>query len=585
MPLPVDPGAELLLLDQDLIAALDQDDRDALTAGAFDGDDVWFMFRTQDDDRVRPEHEALDGTVWRVGDPAAPVPPLDYGCRCFMEYVARPGSEAAAVLPAADKAPETHGAILTRYLTTTLDMNRERLARILTGLEDVPLGDRLGLATLSVQRRLSAMGLPDNLTTARPLARMLLAVKRPRPARQDPGPGGVDLPEPILPTPPTPITPATEQDPTDGDSDAFLDTSLSWDDRAESAAKTATPSWERPRDEWTAREIQANKVLGQVAASRIARDLRGTRQELVTVRGQVDTLDVERVQANADLTEARKARDRAALNAAAHVVGGPQAAAAFQAAEAEVARLTDHTTRLAQRHADLMAARKAIEDRILRVIRDRNPAPLGAVPDFHTRTAVWRKDAVLEWKTDTAGELMSRTLGLHFDRLQPQVKNGRGYAQVISIAGARGVRVVVNGSPHSRGLVAHELTHAADYFNPDRVAASVAFLRRRTAGNRLEYLSTLSPGFSYKKSEVARAGGFMSPYTAKDYGDAWVAMVTPASLGGGLKNARKLTPYAGTDATEVLTQGATHMVEQTADLLEKDPDLFYFTIRGLMGGI
>ena len=32
------------------------------------------------DDRVRPSHAALHGTVWRLDDPRAPIPPMDFGC-------------------------------------------------------------------------------------------------------------------------------------------------------------------------------------------------------------------------------------------------------------------------------------------------------------------------------------------------------------------------------------------------------------------------------------------------------------------------------------------------------------------------
>ena len=65
-------------------------------------EDVWFRFITEEDDAVRPSHAALHGTVWRTDDPDAPVPPLDYGCRCTTEYCAPPGSRAAHFLPSAD---------------------------------------------------------------------------------------------------------------------------------------------------------------------------------------------------------------------------------------------------------------------------------------------------------------------------------------------------------------------------------------------------------------------------------------------------------------------------------------------------
>ena len=46
------------------------------------------VFITELDERVRASHAALHGTVWELDDPNRPVPPLDYGCRCTVEYVA-----------------------------------------------------------------------------------------------------------------------------------------------------------------------------------------------------------------------------------------------------------------------------------------------------------------------------------------------------------------------------------------------------------------------------------------------------------------------------------------------------------------
>lgn len=85
-------------------------------SGALPGDSVWFRLVTQNDDRVRPSHRALHGTVWRVGDPAAPVPPMDYGCRCMIEYVAAPDTPAAAVLPPAEAVPVTPAEAYGSYL-------------------------------------------------------------------------------------------------------------------------------------------------------------------------------------------------------------------------------------------------------------------------------------------------------------------------------------------------------------------------------------------------------------------------------------------------------------------------------------
>jgi hypothetical protein len=46
------------------------------------------QFLTQADNRVRPEHAVLHGTVWDAGDPDRPIPPLDHNCRCYVVDVA-----------------------------------------------------------------------------------------------------------------------------------------------------------------------------------------------------------------------------------------------------------------------------------------------------------------------------------------------------------------------------------------------------------------------------------------------------------------------------------------------------------------
>ncbi len=85
----------------DLLKALGASKAEDIAQGGLDGAECWFEYLTQQDDRVRPSHAALHGTRWRADDPDAPTPPLDYGCRCFIRYIAAPGSDAAEVLPEA----------------------------------------------------------------------------------------------------------------------------------------------------------------------------------------------------------------------------------------------------------------------------------------------------------------------------------------------------------------------------------------------------------------------------------------------------------------------------------------------------
>jgi hypothetical protein len=70
------------------------------------GPDLVVVFHTQKDDRVRPEHAALDGMVWELDDAAVPQPPLGYGCRCFVVIEPRPSNAPDDRAEAFDRHPE-----------------------------------------------------------------------------------------------------------------------------------------------------------------------------------------------------------------------------------------------------------------------------------------------------------------------------------------------------------------------------------------------------------------------------------------------------------------------------------------------
>jgi hypothetical protein len=97
--------AELVL--SDLFKSVVADAAKAVdAAGGALGDDVYVQFicstengfdpDSPPDDRVRASHAAFHGQIFRLAD--APVPPLDYGCRCAIRYVAKPDTKAAEVL-------------------------------------------------------------------------------------------------------------------------------------------------------------------------------------------------------------------------------------------------------------------------------------------------------------------------------------------------------------------------------------------------------------------------------------------------------------------------------------------------------
>ena len=76
--------------------------------------------------RVRPCHAALHGTVWRIDDHRAPVPPLDYGCRCALRYVSIEKPKTRNALPVVEKEVEDNAADpIRRWLDDNVEKWRE----------------------------------------------------------------------------------------------------------------------------------------------------------------------------------------------------------------------------------------------------------------------------------------------------------------------------------------------------------------------------------------------------------------------------------------------------------------------------
>ena len=59
------------------------------------GSGLWWVYRTVGDSRVRPEHAALEGKAWPVGDAegASVYPPNSFNCRCVMTLSEDPPDE------------------------------------------------------------------------------------------------------------------------------------------------------------------------------------------------------------------------------------------------------------------------------------------------------------------------------------------------------------------------------------------------------------------------------------------------------------------------------------------------------------
>ena len=105
----------------------------------------WLVYRLGPSEKHRPDHEAWSGTCLRVGDPwwNAHYPPNGWGCKCYVQQVARPPKGATTKrpgrirangrirLPARSstcRAASTRDGITTRPRTPRSDRTRDWLA-------------------------------------------------------------------------------------------------------------------------------------------------------------------------------------------------------------------------------------------------------------------------------------------------------------------------------------------------------------------------------------------------------------------------------------------------------------------------
>jgi hypothetical protein len=598
-------GDGIAIGEADLLAALEPEDAAALAVGAVSGDEVWFEFVTQEDDKVRPEHAALHGSVWRVGDPAAPVPPIDYGCRCGMRYVAPPGSPAAKLLPPARGVPLSHGTIIRNYLAKRFGDTPATVDTVARNLERSPLSDRLGQATLAVQGRLKANNEAATRTVAVPLARMLLATRVPRP------PGGTTPPPPpVVPPGPAPVPVAPPAPAPIAPIPAPVPARPTLAEQATAARVTAERSWARTPAAWTPEEKAANRIVGRDAANRALRALAPLRPVAKEAAAAFDKAKAAAEAQDAIYQPVRREHDirKAELDAA---LEKWEAAKASGATPEQVAALRESMLRaekvflymderwkaefarsvesgVVQGKARM--ALEAIGDDIHKAIVAANPKAVDTYAAWkpHVEQIARARPTLVE-DFDRFGKLVAKSSGWLPDRvaLDTGAKTARGSAERNG-AGAGVHKIKLSTRP---GVASHELAHALEYDSLSALPEAVALLKRRTAGKPLEWLRDRFKESNYKTNEVFRDGGFVDPYVSKDYGKAMLLATLKPKMGGGKKAARAAPAYADwfgkagadVDSTEVVSMGVEWLAMRPAELLARDPQHFRLALRAAMG--
>ena len=113
--------------------------------------------------------------------------------------------------------------------------------------------------------------------------------------------------------------------------------------------------------------------------------------------------------------------------------------------------------------------------------------------------------------------------------------------------------------PYSHtGVIVHELGHWMEDCSDDIARKIRAFLVRRAGTEELQSLQNLSPGRSFRASEVAVRDNFIDPYIGKYYGAS-----------GGRQG-----DWSQVVASEVLSMGLQYMYEDPLTFARKDPEMF-----------
>lgn len=106
----------------------------------------------------------------------------------------------------------------------------------------------------------------------------------------------------------------------------------------------------------------------------------------------------------------------------------------------------------------------------------------------------------------------------------------------------------------SRSTMAHELMHAVEHGNRHELELSMAFLQARTAGERAQWLGSLTGNKGYGRDEVAKPDSFTNPYMGKIYRHA---------------------------STEILSMGIEGVLHGRNGLITGDPDMAAFILGRL----
>lgn len=125
--------------------------------GSLDPNQVRLILHTQEDDKVRPSHEALDGLVGHPGDPNFPVPPYGPGCRCFVEYCAVEGTPAASFLKPTSEPVRSVALHYAEYLSEKLPDWR----KIQAAIDKLPKKEATSKAALLVEKALPDLDMAD----------------------------------------------------------------------------------------------------------------------------------------------------------------------------------------------------------------------------------------------------------------------------------------------------------------------------------------------------------------------------------------------------------------------------------------
>ena len=152
--------------------------------------------------------------------------------------------------------------------------------------------------------------------------------------------------------------------------------------------------------------------------------------------------------------------------------------------------------------------------------------------------------------------------------------SGRAFALNREASG-RAAMIAIEGAAEELSTIVHELGHVMEYADKELFDDALAFLFRRTKGEKLQRLKDIYPDYNYAAKERCRPDAFSDAYVGRSY-----------SYTGSRKVTNEVTnPWTGkslVSSTEVVSMGLDFMARNPYRFMLDDPEYFDFIFEKVL---